>query len=385
MSVEDIETLKEQLPQLFESRNLPAAWEGNLISIPVHDPEAIIHSSEVLDMHGVNNLEAEYSDIETLGADWVEPGSSVPDIFTEPVPGLEGKYGGAPISYRDRDRSPPPDCLAFYLPFHYYYPNFWGIYIFFEGVLWLAGDIVHRSKGTVSPVRAIEAARLFLYYHEAFHHQTECFATRLELTHRKPFYKSGFERLYESTAGTVHCVEEGLANAAALQKTAMRLKHRNTDVALSEYVREAPPGYDQGNAIRKKFLSTKCRFAEDNQNICLPLLPRRNPKIWLTAPYMFNGISNIKGRVNYVIHRGSGLSERLPFRPLLSPDKIVKKLRDLVGLEFVRNGGNHEIWRTKSGKTISIPRHARDLGRGLLRQILREAGLNMGLDEFQQY
>lgn len=37
-----------------------------------------------------------------------------------------------------------------------------------------------------------------------------------------------------------------------------------------------------------------------------------------------------------------------------------------------------------SGKTIPIPRHPRDLGRRLLRKILREAGLNMGLEEFSQ-
>jgi len=61
---------------------------------------------------------------------------------------------------------------------------------------------------------------------------------------------------------------------------------------------------------------------------------------------------------------------------------VVKKLRDLVGLEKVREGGRHAIWKTAAGNLVEIPRHARDLGRGLLRSILRQADVDMGLDEF---
>ena len=61
---------------------------------------------------------------------------------------------------------------------------------------------------------------------------------------------------------------------------------------------------------------------------------------------------------------------------------MIKKLRQLVGLELVREGGRHQVWRTSSGNIVEIPRHPRDLGRGLLRQILRQAGLDMGLEEF---
>jgi hypothetical protein len=37
-------------------------------------------------------------------------------------------------------------------------------------------------------------------------------------------------------------------------------------------------------------------------------------------------------------------------RPLLPPSKVVKKLKELVGLEFDRSGGNHDIYKTPSGK-----------------------------------
>ena len=56
----------------------------------------------------------------------------------------------------------------------------------------------------------------------------------------------------------------------------------------------------------------------------------------------------------------------------------------LVNLEFVRNGGNHNIYRSPSGKTIPIPRHPRDLERGLLLKILREVGLDLSLQEFME-
>jgi hypothetical protein len=74
---------------------------------------------------------------------------------------------------------PPPDCFAFYLPFHYYHPTWWGVYLLLEGVLWLASEIVRRAGGRVSMKDAVCVARMFLYYHEAFHHKTECFATRI--------------------------------------------------------------------------------------------------------------------------------------------------------------------------------------------------------------
>jgi predicted RNA binding protein YcfA (HicA-like mRNA interferase family) len=61
---------------------------------------------------------------------------------------------------------------------------------------------------------------------------------------------------------------------------------------------------------------------------------------------------------------------------------VVKKLRDLVGLEKVREGGRHEVWKMAAGNFVEIPRHARDLGRGLLRSILRQAGIDTGLEEF---
>jgi predicted RNA binding protein YcfA (HicA-like mRNA interferase family) len=137
-----------------------------------------------------------------------------------------------------------------------------------------------------------------------------------------------------------------------------------------------------GEKIRKDIQAVKWQFAEENQQICLPHLPSKSSDVWGATPFMFYGISNIKGRVNYVIPRHSPLVARMRLRPILSHSKLVKKLVNLAHLEFVRSGGNHDIYQSQSGRTIPIPRHPRDLGRGLIRQIIRDVGLDMELDEF---
>ena len=99
---------------------------------------------------------------------------------------------------------------------------------------------------------------------------------------------------------------------------------------------------------------------------------------------MFDGITNIKSQVNYIIPRGSRLAKRLRFKPLLPPNKLIKKLRDMVGLELVRHGGNHDVYRSAAGKQTTIPRHPKDMKTGTMRSILRELGIPGGLEQFQR-
>jgi hypothetical protein len=127
---------------------------------------------------------------------------------------------------------------------------------------------------------------------------------------------------------------------------------------LTGYVIDSPRGYRLGEKIRGEIHTVKWQFAEENQQICLPHLPKKSSGVWGATPFMFNGISNIKGRANYIIPRSPPLVARLPFRPLPSPSKLVKKLVLLAKLEFVRSGGNHDIYRTQSGRTLPIPRHS---------------------------
>lgn len=385
MSIEHLDDLHSELPELFQSRELSTVWDDDLIIVPIDDPE-LDAASRVEDSlaPATESDESLWRDLEVTSAAAEEQEMAVPTLSPAIIDTLGAAHAGAPISRVDLSRAPPPDCLAFYLPFHYYHPTWWGVYLLFEGVLWLANDIVRRSGGQVARIDAVHASRLFLYYHEAFHHKAECFATRLELTHRKPMYRSGFERYYQKTVGTVSCLEEALANAFALDETWKKLRNRDVDSALIEYVQSSPPGYDQGQAIRADRITRRCDFAEENQRICLPQLPSKDPVVWRAAHYMFAPIANIRNRVNYMIPRNSPLVARLSIRPLLPPNKLIKKLKDMIGLQFVRHGGSHDIYRAPNGQSIPIPRHPRDLSRGLIQGILRQAGLNMSLAEFMQ-
>ncbi|MEI6154985.1 MAG: type II toxin-antitoxin system HicA family toxin [Deltaproteobacteria bacterium] len=395
MSIEHINLLHSELPELFQDRDLAPDWYDNLIIVGVTDPEKVTTDKEELFPADVPTLSPRQEDLfnrgeelldgdalDAIGPDLIDQNAPFPDLAPIIVQVLGGSHAGAPLPYTHQPKMPPPDCLAFYLPFHYYHPDWWGIYILFEGVVWLAEKIMELSENTVSRQQAFEASRLFLYYHEAFHHKTESFSTRLELTHRRAFFKTGFERYYQKTFGTVGCLEEGLANATALLDCWKKLPYKNIDRSLSLYVDQSPPGYDQGNVFRPQFVKVRCDFAEGNQRISLPQLPAKNPEIWRTSPHLFHGISNIKSRVNYVIPRSSAIAQRLRLRPCLPPKKVIAKLRQLVGLELIREGGRHQVWRTSDGKIVEIPRHPGDLGRGLLRQILRQSGLDIGLEEF---
>lgn len=376
MSIDHLAILHQEMPQLFEPRSLPPSWDEDLIIVPLEDPEVFTSDFQV-----APNETTELENIEPVESEVPERDDAPPPLLPA-IAELLGGHAGAPQSYSNSSFAPPPDCLAFYLPFHYYHPEWWGVYLLYEGVEWLARDIVRRTGGVVTRLQAMQASRLFLYYHEAFHHKTECFATRLELAHRQPLYRIGFEQLYQRTYLTADCLEEALANASALSQSRKRHRSGPIDTALEDYVLSSPPGYNRGAAVRRKFVSHRNRFAELNVGASLGHLPRAAPEVWKTTPYMFNGISNIKGRVNYVIPKSSPLAARLPFRPLLSPGKLIRKLKDKVGLQFGRHGKRHDVYVTRNGNSVAIPRHPKDLRDGLIRSILRECGLDISLEQF---
>lgn len=385
MGVNDLAILRDSMPELFKEQALPEAWENQYIIIRIDDVESL-NAPVGNALLPIDDLPSSLALEGEMGQGTEEnPQNRVPTISPALITALGGNFAGAPQSFRDRTQMPPPDCWAFYLPFHYYFPEVWGVYLVAEGVQWLANEIVKLSEGRVVIDRAIQAARLFLYYHEAFHHKTECFATRLELTHRKPLFATGFEQFYQRTQNSDDCLEEGLANAAALMDSFKKLRTGNSgdirdiDKALSEYVVKCPPGYNRGVEFRSAFKDVKCQFAEKNQQACFRR-SKKDHRVWMTVPHMFNGIANIKSHVNYVVRRDSPLLSRLRFRPFLPPRKLVKKL----GLKFVRHGGNHDIYENKNGTPVSIPRHPGDLKKGLIQKILKQSDANMTIDDLRQ-
>lgn len=61
--------------------------------------------------------------------------------------------------------------------------------------------------------------------------------------------------------------------------------------------------------------------------------------------------------------------------PVLKARELISAL-EKAGFEFVRQKGSHVRMRHPDGRVVTVPVHpGRDIGRGLLRKILRDAEL----------
>ena len=64
----------------------------------------------------------------------------------------------------------------------------------------------------------------------------------------------------------------------------------------------------------------------------------------------------------------------MPHLPVISGDQFVKAVRK-IGYSLDHTEGSHMILLHPSGRRLSVPRHP-ELGRGLLRALIRDAGLS---------
>ena len=384
-AIDQLGTLKDDIPELFDDAPMEPDWDDDWVVVPVGDPTAI----PAWDPDRIDRNRDE-EDPEA----WPEP--HLPDPSPDDariVAIFGGSHPGAPTMRNPAHTAPSPDCLAFYLPFHYYHPDWWGVYLRFEGVEYLAGKIRNGCTPSVPWPLARAVARTFLYYHEAFHHKTESFATRLEVSHRSPLYRKGFETLYRnqlrSPSGSI---EEALANGTALDKVAERLARHPLKQelirALCDWVRQQPAGYCDGiNTRGSSFGKRRSEFSEENHQSCFPQKPRKSPEIWETATHMYDPIANVKSQVNYILPASSPLASRIPLkgRLIMTPRQVRKKIRKLKGLSrLAQRHGRHPMYETDDGRRFPIPEHARDLPKGTLDGIIEQAGLDMNLREFQR-
>ena len=183
MAVEDLNTLRQQLPEVFEDMNVPDSWDDEWFIVPVEEPESGFYESDQVGIaqSSIEDILSEApstDDVSTKILEW-GPDNDLPDF------GGSEAFPGGPLRKRDRDFYPPPDAFAFYLPFHFFYPRWWGIYLVLEPTLQLSNFVRINAHGALSAAESMVVTRIFLYAHEAFHHIVESFATRLEITHRE--------------------------------------------------------------------------------------------------------------------------------------------------------------------------------------------------------
>jgi len=394
MAERDIDTLRKHMPDLFENREPGEQFDPGVVFVDIPNPD---HP----DPTNVSDANAPINEIfddefASLDRGFFDPNLEIDlrvELTIERLVGtFGGEFAGAPKLPMTRTPRPPTECLAFYLPFHYFHPTWWGVYLIVEGIWLVAKHIWRHSGGATGPLTPDDcwiAARLYLFYHEIFHHNIESFATRLEVAHRKPLYIGGFERFYSRHAGTPSWIEESLAEANAYTKTtAARFfagpKQAAVKSALKQFIASGPPGYAEGARFLRSgaFSTGRNRLAEESVVESIPTISRKPITVWNSTPHMMRGFNDkAKGRAKYVVSAGSPLAARIRIRPRLKPLDLKRKLKKF-GCYFVRDGGNHEWWQAPNGKRFAIPRHPGDLGNGLIRAILREAGIELSLHDF---
>ena len=65
----------------------------------------------------------------------------------------------------------------------------------------------------------------------------------------------------------------------------------------------------------------------------------------------------------------------MPRLPVLKANAVIRALQG-AGFRIVRQKGNHVRMKHPDGRVVTVPVHSeRDIGRGLLRKILRDAEL----------
>ena len=391
MAVDDIGTLKTELPEVFGHGVLPPDWEDEWILVPVNQPDAFpeIESKVLSDFEDALIDERQLScDLVPLQAPLALPAISIIDTTGELFAHGQASFAGAPIHNWKKGGCLPPDACAFYLPFHYFYPEYWGIYLVPERVEELAGLFVELSRGKLNLREALRVTRLFLYGHEFYHHRFESFATRLEVTHRKPLYKTGFETAYRQAMQGKSCPEEVLACAHGFELAkhkAPKDKKAAVVAALKTYLDGLGAPYE--NATKyftdKPFATCENGWQETCHRNALESR-EKGSGLWSCFSQGTRGIGDIRSRVVYLVHRGSRFAQRIPHdMRALRYREVAKKLRDLAGCEIVRDGkGSHAVWRGPNGKTFPVPRHPGDLCGGTLSKIIKQAGLEMPLSEF---
>jgi len=142
------------------------------------------------------------------------------------------------------------DCYACYLPMHAFFRSKstpWGIYMYQSLIFEHAADLYKKFKKDITKAKCLHFFWMSVYRHELYHYQIERFATKFEIAMQKPFYKPYVENVRYKVQGTLHWLEEALAEASVLKSNL--ITHRtNIKKGLLKEIYEydlqfAGPGY----------------------------------------------------------------------------------------------------------------------------------------------
>ena len=380
----EIDILATELSQVMDITVIPSNWDDDWLMVPIDNPEQLRDDSYQAqpDQGDLNPLLEAFATV-AQGTNRIVRSDLVPAE-------ARGIFPGGFRREQQESIYPPPDAFAFYLPFHFFYPTWWGIYLLHEGVLELAQILSDLSEAKLDPLQYAEAARIFLFGHEQFHHEVESFATRLEVTHRRPLYKLGFEYDFSQTYGTDDCLEEALANAHGLRRLWKAFaRHPALPIlrkAFGEYIPRTPPGYRRGLEFvgSQAFEHGRCELAELRHE-CALNTARIAPQIWEAFPHGFHPFRRRNSRVNFLVHRDTTLGNRLTLSGRFFRYRdVVKQVEEVAGCTYIGTKGSHVHFRAPHGGRVTVPRHPGDLKAGTLASIVRQTGIGMNVQQFMK-
>lgn len=277
------------------------------------------------------------------------PGTSVPDLDVQPQDRpLPPDWVNAPSERVDGVARDDPDAvafedspatglaveaLAFYLPFHFYTDEKWGIYVRESGVMRLAKEL--ESPTAAPGLDPVRDAWELLVEHEAFHAMVECAATRAEVLLLDELYEPYF---WDRTAVPF---EEALANASAFR----RMRSAPIRPLADAWMQSQPAGY------REYWRFTAGSAFAGGQDDVVSLLVRKHPAL---ASFSRNG-----GRGGFLFRR-AGLRSVPTY---LVRDRATPWLHGLR--EFPAMGGVQVQVHTRDHPPphfhVAIPPRSRDL------------------------
>jgi hypothetical protein len=311
--------------------------------------------------------------------------------------GFPGAPGASPITGAKGGAvwRPPTDAYAFYLPWHEFPLRLWGIYLIVQGIKALGTDIHLLSRNWLSRAEANRVAQMFLFHHEAYHNVAETFAARLEVSHRRPCYLTGFRKVWHHGFNSgLH--EEGLADAYAYEKVRGQsfgdampkgplrtLKRGVAAAAFRRILQFSPPPYDSALRIVSGAVTwddAEHAFQETSHGACGFGVPPSVPGIWLASGHAMHPSLGRNRKFSYVIDQNHPSLRHAANVPYFSRREFVRRLAIAVA-GHEAGGGKHPKVVSSDGKSVPVPGH-NELPRGTCRAILRQFGLNVPLSRF---
>jgi predicted RNA binding protein YcfA (HicA-like mRNA interferase family) len=411
MTSDAIDAVARSIPGAVQPATLPEEWAGDMIPVeedsdPGHEIDDWLTDVPAEEAPGRVAPPDDWSSVEGDPERIIEDGPPpLPGTYDDVIrtsddlagrlgsgfPGAPGPASGTGVGGVG-GWCPPPDVLGFYLPWHDFPARLWGIYLIVQGITSLGRDLHYVARGYLTLGEAHRVARSFIFHHEAYHNVVETFAARLEVSHRCPCYRAGFRQVWRTGFnGNLH--EEGMATAYAYEKVRgeafenmpkghVRTRKRGVAAAaLRCVIGYMPPlynsalqvlgtGWDGAEHDLQEALHSACGFG----------LPRLGRDIWQASGHAMHPSLGRNRRFSYLIDRNHPAIRQAAQVPHFARREVVRRLHLATGGRE-EGGGEHPKVVLPNGRRVPVPGHP-ELGRGLTRKILRDAGLTTSLSRF---